>query len=658
MKFRHYCAFAALMLLTAVGWRVAPAAVEVEGWGDLRGFRIDGQLFPVTTSLRVVAPGWKRSLDTGHWRERDLSFATDGDAQIYGGEIGFPRGKQSVVYQTTVQPIGPNRVKIHVQAVPRQDMNLEGILFSISVPLADYSGATGQLIGAVGPATQSAEISTTQPATDRRYLSATASGVELVGPHRRLEADFDEPRAVILRDVHDSHGDQVSLLVQLHPGNVKTDQKIDGSIVLSVSGDIDHQPAHLAIDAAQRGSPFDGIGGNFVYALGTPDVNYNLQQFHVDWARVGVPLAMWEPLELADPDPQALAANDKPNSDIRASLEMARTLRQRGIPTIFTLWAAPPWALNNPMPGQPFAEGRIVNPAKWEELCNGIASYLLYAKRQYGVEPKLFSLNETNLGVTIRLTPEQYRDAIKRIGACFVAHGIGTKILLGDVSNPHPVDFINPTAADPLAMQYVGALSYHSWNGATAGELAAWHAAAQKLGLPLLVAEAGTDSDAYHYPHVFWYTSYAIDEAAMYVDVLANSQPLSILPWEMTPDYPLEDFHGPEPRLSKRFWCLKQLSATSGSGKVELRIDADQPVIHAAALFDPARNSLCIHLVNMGAARDVAISGIPAGVQTPQIYVTDADNNFAKGAQVDLKDGTANVRLPPLSFVTLTSPPI
>jgi hypothetical protein len=650
-KYRHRLVIASMLLLLGAG--LVHGEVEVEGWGDLRGFRIDGQLFPITTSVRIVGPGGRPSAGTGHWQQRDLHFALDGDKQIYDGKFGIRRNGQSVVYQTIIEPLDAHGAKIHVRAVPQQDMNLDGVYFSIGAPLADFSGAEAELIGVQEPTTRSSDISTTQPATGRHYLHGAATGVRLTAGHRRLEVEFDHLDDVVVRDVHDPKGDQVNLLVQLHSGGVKKDQIIEGSFTVAIDGDIDHQPAHLAIDAASRGAAFEGIGGNFVFRLDTPDVSYNLQHLRIVWARLAVPLTVWEPIEQANPDPRELAGNDQPKSDIRQSLELAKQLQERGIPLIFSLWVPPAWAVNNIVPGEPYAEGRRVRPEKWDELCNGIASYLLYAREHYGVEPKYFSLNETDIGVTIRLTPIEYAEAIKRIGACFVSKGISTKILLGDVSKPPPVDFIKPASADPEALKYVGAISFHSWNGATPEQLAAWHTAAQKLNLPLFVAEGGTDSDAYKYPHVFGYSWYAIDEAAMYLDVLSNSQPASILPWEMTPDYPLEDFQGTVARPSERFWCLKQLSASSVAGSTELQFTCDQPAIHAAALLDPSGDGCCIHLVNTGASRDISISGIPGGVGVMETYVTDQNRQFVQGDSVEVKEGVVEMRLPAMSFVTL-----
>jgi hypothetical protein len=632
------------------------AGVELEGWGDLRGFRIDGQLFPVVTSIRVIGPDPRDNAYTGHWQQRDIHFASDEGKQTFDGRFGIRKSGEFFLYRTTIDSIDESSVKVHIRVTAQQDSTLQGVYFSVSVPLTDYAGASADLIGADEPTTRSSAISTTRPATDRYYLHTPAAGVTLKAAHSALEADFDEAREVLVRDVHDSHGDQVRVQVLLHLGDLKKGDVVEGSYVLKIDGDVDRETAHLAIDASRPGSRFAGLGGNFVFSLDSPDVKYNLENLPPMWARMGIPLPMWAPLESPDPDPDALAQNDRPGSDIRASLELAQKLDHMGVPLIFTDWLAPRWALANARPDEPYAEGRAVKPEKWDELCEAIASYLLYARSHFGVEPKLFSFNETDLGVTIKLTPQQYHDAMARIGACFAAHGITTKLLLGDVSNPKPVDFISIAASDPSVLKYAGAISYHSWNGATLEQMSAWHAAALKAGLPLLVAEGGTDSDAYRYPQVFSYNWYAIDEAATYVDTLANAQPLSILPWEMTSDYGLIDFHGPVPRPFKRFWCLKQLSATTGSGEVEMPITCDQPAVHAAALFDPATDSGAIHLVNAGAAREVAITGIPAAVTHLELHLTDETHNFDRGETIPVNGGTASLKLSAMSYITLTSP--
>lgn len=655
MKNRLLCSLPALLLVIATLVRFSRADVQVEGWGDLRGFRLDGQLFSVATSLKIISAGGKATAATAHWQERELHFALDGTKQIFTGKFGFRRPAQVVDYQTTVQPLSPTSARIEVQAIPEQNMNLDQMCFCITVPLTSFAGASANLIGVQSPTTRSSQISTTQPATDRPYLAAAATAADLQAAHESIHVDFDSTRDISIRDHHDPKGDQLILSITLHRGPIAKNQKIAAAFTITATGDVDHTPAHLAIDASKPGSPFDGLGGNFVFSLDTPDVDYDLQHLPIIWARMSIPLAMWEPTEIADPDPESLAANDQPGTPIRQTLDLANILTHRHIPLIFTIWVAPEWALNKSVRRDPFSQGRIINPKKWDELCNSIASYLLYARKHYGVEPKFFSFNETDIGITIHFTPDQYRDAIKRVGASFAAHGLSTKFLLGDVSKPPPVDFIKPASLDPQAMKYVGAISFHSWNGATPQELSAWHDASQRLHLPLLVAEGGTDSDSYHYPHVWAYPWYAIDEAAMYLDVLTYSQPASVLPWEMTPDYGLVDFHGPVPRPSMRFWCLKQLASTTPPGACELPISTDIDSIHAAALYDSAGRSFCVHLANTAAARQVTITGIPPGIDSLQTYITGEDHSFAPSDPIPVRAGTAQINLRALSYLTLTT---
>ena len=98
------------------------------------------------------------------------------------------------------------------------------------------------------------------------------------------------------------------------------------------------------------------------------------------------------------------------------------------------------------------------------------------------------------------------------------------------------------------------------------------------------------------------------------------------------------------------------LSATTNPGEVELQTTCDQPAIHATALVDPAGNACAIHLVNTGAARDVAISGLPPGIGHLQTYITDADHSFAPNEMITATDGMVRLSLPALGYVTLTTP--
>ena len=645
---------ATVLCLSLLIPRLGFGGVEIDGWGDLRGFRIDGELMRVTTSLMMARPDWKETAFSGHWQEQDLHHRQDGATSFYSGVISFADGA-SLKYEYAITDLGNDSVRFDLAATPRADMDLNGVYFSVSAPLSEYAGAEAKLLEAPPPTTQNAILTTAPSATEKHYLTGRALGVTLAAEHRHLDCRSSSPLDIQVRDTRDKQGNQVNLMFQLHAGDCKKGQTIRSSFTITESGDADHSPATLSLDATTLGSRFDGIGGNLVWGVDSPIARYNLDNLHVISARIGMFLTTWAPREVADFNSPALDENNKQVVELRQSLEMGRTLARRKTPLIMSLWVVPAWALSNPDPSDEYAHGRKINPAKWDDLSQAIASYLLFAKRQYGIDVDLFSFNESDLGVTIKLTPEEHRDAIKRLGACFASHGLRTRLLLGDVSNPTPAQFIEATAADSEAMKYVGAISYHSWNGGTPAQLAAWHAAAVRLNLPLLVDEGGMDPEVYHYRFIGDEPWYAFEESALYMDVLALSQPAAILPWQLTPDFALEDIDGSTLRPTRRFWFLKQLSETTPAGSLNCRITGNCPSLHSAAFFDAISGGYVLHIVNTGASRPVTISGIPAQVRMFDICLTDVNHAFEKSDSTAVSNGSATFQIPPMCFMTLTS---
>jgi hypothetical protein len=123
----------------------------------------------------------------------------------------------------------------------------------------------------------------------------------------------------------------------------------------------------------------------------------------------------------------------------------------------------------------------------------------------------------------------------------------------------------------------------------------------------------------------------------------------------LTPDYGLIALEAGTLQPTKRFWFLKQLSETTGTGAAHLAISSDNPAIHAAAFFKTGENGYSIHLVNTGASRQIRIAGIPADVHTLQGYLTNSTDDFQKTDAVQVKDGVVRLQLPALSFISLTT---
>ena len=120
-----------------------------------------------------------------------------------------------------------------------------------------------------------------------------------------------------------------------------------------------------------------------------------------------------------------------PGSELQRGFLLAQELQKKGVPLVISIWDLPEWMYANPGRGRE-AYGRRIAPDKWDELLESIGSYLLYAKRRYGVEPCLFSFNECQEGVRVLFSAEEHRDAIKRMGAYFGTLGLKTAMLLAD----------------------------------------------------------------------------------------------------------------------------------------------------------------------------------------------------------------------------------
>jgi len=105
---------------------------------------------------------------------------------------------------------------------------------------------------------------------------------------------------------------------------------------------------------------------------------------------------------------------------------MAQKLAKRGIPIIISVWSAPSWAIiGEERDAYRFRHqgiyGYPLNPQKLDEIYRSIGDYLVYLKQNYGVEPALFSFNESDLGINVRQTGEEHAELIKGLGAYFAS---------------------------------------------------------------------------------------------------------------------------------------------------------------------------------------------------------------------------------------------
>src|SRR6202051_1728382 len=156
------------------------------------------------------------------------------------------------------------------------------------------------------------------------------------------------------------------------------------------------------------------------------------------WARAEMKAQQWD------------RQRDRPGPEIRSDFETMRQLQQMGAHLVISVWSLPERFYTDPYEKPRPAHFRVINPEKWDELVDLLGSYLLYARREYGIEPDLFSFNESNIGIFVGMTPESHAQAIKRIGAYFQKLGLKTKMLLGDASSPRDTYlFVREDASGP-----------------------------------------------------------------------------------------------------------------------------------------------------------------------------------------------------------------
>ncbi len=603
----------------------AGAQAIVAPWGNVEGIRLDGQVFPFETSLCTTNDSGRITARTAKERQQPR-LSRDGNRRTVTTRLG------AFSIAEMIEDRAGGVATIDVRVTADSATSTRGFV-CLDVPRGSFPSIRVTLQRVVFE----------NPASLARITIEATMPLDIVqAPGRRDGADMHR------------------LMIPVLAGKSEPGRTSQLTLAITVSGPIDHRPVTLAIDASKPGRMFDGLGGNF--RIQNPRVDpaviaYNLANLRVAWARVELPWRTWDNDTLVDP-----AARDTAQLDpkVRAAMEMARTAAAHSAPVILSAWFPPQWAVIGTLPRGGRAPdgtwGSQLDPARTERIYASLTSYLLYLKRHYGVEAAMFSFNESDLGIDVRQTAQEHADLIKGLGAYMRGKGLKTTMLLGDVSDATPTWFIKAAMEDPATRPYIGAVSYHSWRGWSDSLLTFWSDAAKRLGVPLLVGEGSTDAGAHRYPAIFLEPEFALMEIELYVRMLALSEPKSILQWQLTSDYSLlagGGVYGDTTALrpTQRFWNLKQLASTPQRVH-HLPVRCNRP-ISCAALGNAVEGSLALHVVNNGASRPATITGIPEGVKSLRVWVTDAERAMKEGTVIAVARGRAQLILDAASYVTL-----
>ena len=398
--------------------------------------------------------------------------------------------------------------------------------------------------------------------------------------------------------------------------------------------------AHVVLDPAKTLYRFDGFGGNYCWNNQSPVSAYTLNNLKIGWGRTEMKVIQWD------------KQRDNPGPEIRADMEVMRRFQQMGVPYVISIWWLPERVYTDAYEKPRSAHFRLIKPEKWDETLDLIGGYLLYAKREFGVEPDLFSFNEANIGIYVGLTPETHMEAIKRIGAHFQKLGLKTKMLLGDATGPRDTHkFVLEAAADPEAMRYVGAIGFHSWGGGTPEQYTAWGDVGEWLNLPLLVTELGVDAAAY-YTRSWDSYHYGLREARMTQELLTYARPQGTQYWQFTNDYALvrggRDGAAVEP--TARFWLMKHFTDLTPQKSRAIGVSSDQRNLLVTAFRK--EDAFAIHILNLGAARDVTVEGLPDGEW--QVKESTETAQYQDRAVQRQANASVQLRVPARSLLTLS----
>jgi len=618
------------------------AQTEVMAWGNLTGIRVEGQLMEFESSLKVVGKDWTSVSATAKENQRP-KYHRDGQTQTVTTEL------RNIKFTQEVKENGKGIAIVNISATAQNDTLIDGVYFCLDLPESNYSAATVKLNGSSKKQSISSLLS-----SGSKMQKLSGKTILLEASKRQIELTLNSASTFIIKKEAGSQNFQ--LYVALMGPNIKNGQQAQKSITIRASGDIDRELAQISIDAKNPGRAFAGFGGNFRLQNPNADpavIQYCLDNMRVAWGRVEMPWRQWQPEENMNPIEVANAG--KLSDNIIKSMLMAQKLAKLGIPIILSDWSAPRWAMTNDHPSG--TRGDALDQGKIEKIYKSIGDYIVYLKQNYGVEPALFSFNESDLGINIRQTGKEHADFIKGFGAYMAKRGLATKMLIGDNSDATTYDFIVPALNDPETHKYIGAVSFHSWRGCDKATLEKWAGASRKLNVPLIVAEGSTDASAHTYSEMFYEQTFALYEINLYIRICSICQPLSILQWQLTSDYSVlkgMNIYGTKGELAptRRFWNLKQLASTPEKA-FSLPVSCNKEEVNCAAFGNIARGEYAIHMVNNGAARKAVISGIPTEVSALQVFVTDETKNMTKSGELKVVNGKIEVDLLPTSFTTL-----
>ena len=634
--------------------------------GRMTGIAADGEVVPFTTGLSIFGPGWDPfyTLDNAE----NVQKQALPERAIWNGVIPLADG-QVCEYWGMVQE-GPREGYLKVTLRAKSNLDIEGAFFHIRLPVADYMDGEVNLHGLGGQAPSRLILPRNQPNATHILCTKATQGVTISLPARMLGLDVavNAPCRVQVQDNRRWHSPYYVLMFQMSGPDMKEGGSVAINLTFEIAGEPDHTPVTLALEEnGLTDRVFEGVGGNYCFAIDSPQTDRTLADFHTKWSRTEISLRDWEPQnENGDPGVTHwghFKSRDKKGGNLNREFLLAKLLQDRGTKLIASIWDLPEWMYAT-QGKEPYTHERRVPDEMWDEVIESIITYLVHARDEYGGEPDLLSFKEHDAGICVLMPPAIYRTVMERLAAELEKNNLKTRLLLGDVSNPrHAYDYVQTVVNDSVSLAHYGAIGFHSWGGGSADDYRAWRTLADDVELPLLVPEVGVDPKAWRTQTFHsWY--YALQELEMFQRILLYAQPLALLEWEFTADYALLVQNEPAEPLkpTKRYWFLYHFANLMPVPAQPIKTASSHPRVLFSA-FKSAREAdqatITLHIANLGAAREMTLTGLPPEYETMQGWLTTRDLSMAEVPAVKLEGETIGYELPAQSLLTLQlAPPV
>lgn len=591
----------------------------------------DAEAVEVVSNVVAMLPSGKRV--PIQVRREGRGATRQGEALAWSAQFQLPDGGRGRMELKAEEDASGVRYSSAITAETALDVDT--IEFVVDVPRPAF--VNGRVSAEVAQPILLAPVRAASPVLYRGETAALHFG-DSTG-NLALDIAFDKPCPAAVVDRWDNFGRSYQVRAAVRRGAFAAGETASLTATMRLTNKpAAPAPARLVLDTSKPRYRFDGFGGNYCWNNLSPVSAYTLKNLKLAWARTEMKLLRWD------------KQRDNPGPEVRADLEVMRRFQGMGVPYVISVWWLPERFYTDAYEKPRSAHFRLIKPEKWEELLDLLGSYLVYAKREYSVEPDLFSFNEANIGVYVGLTPETHAEAIKRIGAHFRKLGLKTKMLLGDATGPRDTHkFVLEAASDPETLQFVGAIAFHSWGGGTPEQYSAWGDVAEWLNLPLLVTELGVDAAAY-YTRSWDSYHYGLREAQMTQELLTYARPQGTQFWQFTNDYALARFRDGAVEPTARFWLMKHFTDLTPHNSEALAASSDQRSVLFTAFRKGA--SYTLHILNLGAARAAALEGLPDAEW--KLVETTAAAQYQQKAVLRSSGATLRLDLPSRSLVSLT----